>query len=278
MLTNKTITFLGAGAMAEAIIGGLLRNQIVRPNQIIATNLSDTQKLERLEERYQIRTTSDRLQAVKEADLIVLAMKPKNIEEAISDIKHLINLDQLLISVIAGIPASYIEDLTGQHVRVIRTMPNTSAKVGASATAISAGSFASDEDLDIVALLFSAVGTVTIVPEVKMDAVTGVAGSGPAYFYYLIEAMENAAIESGLTREEATALITQTVVGVGKRLQDTSKTARELYEEVMSPNGTTEAGITLLSERNGQDAMHDAIIKAIARSKELGSVFTGSKF
>jgi pyrroline-5-carboxylate reductase len=277
MLTNKTITFLGAGAMAEAIIGGLVRNQIVTPQQIIATNLSDTFKLERLEQRYGIQTTSDREQAVKQADYVVLAMKPKNVEEAIREIKSVIHKDQLFISVIAGIPATYIEDLSGGQARVVRTMPNTSAKVGASATAISAGTFATDEDLDTVSLLFSAVGTVTVVPESKMDAVTGVAGSGPAYFYYLIEAMEKAAVESGLTPEEATSLITQTVVGVGKRLQDTSKTSRELYEEVMSPNGTTEAGITLLSERNGQDAMHDAIIKAIARSKELGSVFTESK-
>ncbi|MEC2070625.1 pyrroline-5-carboxylate reductase [Alkalihalophilus marmarensis] len=277
MLTNKTITFLGAGAMAEAIIGGLIRNQIVDPHNIIATNLSDTNKLEKLKMRYNIQTTTSRTWAVEQAEIIVLAMKPKNIEEAVREIKEKINNDKLIISVIAGIPSSYIEDLSGTKSRVVRTMPNTSAKVGASATAICAGRYSTSDDLETVSLLFSAVGTVTVVPEEKMDAVTGVAGSGPAYFYYLIEAMEKAAVESGLTSEEATALITQTVVGVGKRLQDTSKSSRELYEEVMSPNGTTEAGITLLSERNGQDAMHDAILKAIARSKELGSVFTESK-
>ncbi len=273
MLENKTITFLGAGSMAEAIIAGLVRNQIVSPTQIIATNVSDQDKLNYLEETYNIRTTNDRLEAVHQGDIIVLAMKPKHVKEALEFVRESTRKDQLFVSVLAGIPTVYMEDLLGEDTSLIRTMPNTSAKVGASATAISKGRHATDLHLKQVETLFAAVGTVTVVEEDKLDAVTGLAGSGPAYFYFLIEAMEQAAADAGLTKEEASAFITQTVVGVGQRLQSTTKSSKELYQEVMSPNGTTEAGINVLRERKAQEAMQAAVSRAIARSKELGDVF-----
>ncbi|GAE24838.1 pyrroline-5-carboxylate reductase [Halalkalibacter wakoensis JCM 9140] len=234
MLQNKKITFLGAGSMAEAIIGGLISEQVVAPENIIATNLSDHEKLHYLKKTYDIQTESDRMKAVHEGDIVIFAMKPKHVKEAIEAIQSSTRPDQLFVSVLAGIPTLYIEDLLGSQASVVRTMPNTSAKVGASATAISKGSYATNEQLKEVEQLFAAVGTVTIVTEDKLDAVTGLAGSGPAYFYYLIEAMEQAAQDAGLTKEEASELITQTVVGVGKRLQTTSKTSKELYTEVMS--------------------------------------------
>ncbi|MDT8859872.1 pyrroline-5-carboxylate reductase [Alkalihalobacillus sp. MEB130] len=274
MLQNKTITFLGAGSMAEAIIGGLVRQQVVNPKNIIATNLSDQQKLLDLEQNYGIRTNANRAEAVRHGDIVVLAMKPKHVKEAIEDIQEMTSDQQLFVSVLAGIPTFYIEDLLRSKAGVVRTMPNTSAKVGASATAITKGAYATDKQLREVEQLFSAVGTTTIVAEDKLDAVTGLAGSGPAYFYYLVEAMEQAAKEAGLTQEEASALITQTIVGVGKRLQSTTKSSKELYEEVMSPNGTTEAGINVLREQKSQEAMFQAVTRAISRSKELGEVYT----
>ncbi|WP_100406903.1 pyrroline-5-carboxylate reductase [Bacillus solitudinis] len=274
MFTNKTITFLGAGSMAEAIIAGLVAHKIVSPTQIVATNLSNKQKLADLKAQYGIQVTSNRHEAVEQADIIVLAMKPKGVKDALSEVLVNTSENQLFISVLAGIPTFYLEELLGHTAPVIRTMPNTSAKVGASATAICAGTRARDEHLSLVSTLFEAVGTVLVVPEEKIDAVTGIAGSGPAYFYYLVEAMEHAAAEAGLTEEEAGSLITQTIVGVGKRLQQTTKSPKQLYEEVMSPNGTTEAGIKVLKERDTQNALQDAIAKAIARSKELGSMYS----
>ncbi|WP_017728215.1 pyrroline-5-carboxylate reductase [Halalkalibacterium ligniniphilum] len=274
MLQNKTITFLGAGSMAESIIAGLVAQQIVVPHQIIATNQSDEEKLAYLENRYQIRTLQDREQAVKEGDIVVLAMKPKNVKEAIEDVKHVTSKDQLFVSVLAGIPTTYIEDLLGHNAPVIRTMPNTSAKVGASATGISAGKTANSTHMVLVTHLFEAIGTVTTVTEDKLDAVTGIAGSGPAYFYYLVEAMERAAADAGLSENEAKVLLAQTLIGVGKRLLSTTKSTAELYKEVMSPGGTTEAGIGVLQERETQAAMQEAVTRAIARSTELGSVFT----
>lgn len=273
LLNEQTITFLGAGSMAEAIIAGLVSKEIVKPEQIIATNFSNHAKLESLKQTYGIRTMSDRGAAVKAADIVILAMKPKQVKEAISDIRIFTNPSQLFVSVLAGISTSYIENLLGHEAGVIRTMPNTSAKVGASATALSKGMTSSNLQLAQVSELFEAVGTVTVVAEEKLDAVTGLAGSGPAYFYFLVEAMEDAAIESGLSHEEASALITQTILGVGKRLESTTKTARELYQEVMSPNGTTEAGINVLREHDGQGIMKKAVNRAITRSKELGIEF-----
>ncbi|WP_369384681.1 pyrroline-5-carboxylate reductase [Halalkalibacter akibai] len=259
------------------MIGGLVRLKVVNPKQIIATNLRDQEKLQYLEHEYGIQTMSDRLAAVASGDIVILAMKPKHIKEAIDDIWQSTSESQLFISVLAGIPTTYIEDLLGHKAGVIRTMPNTSAKVGASATAICKGTFASEQDLTEAEKLFSSVGTVTVVSEEKLDAVTGLAGSGPAYFYFLVEAMESAALQAGLTKEESSALITQTIVGVGKRLETTTKSPKVLYEEVMSPNGTTEAGINVLREKNVQEAMTEAVTRAISRSKELGEVFIDTK-
>lgn len=263
--------------MAEAIISGLIHRKIVKPEQIIATNRSNQTRLATLQETYGIKTVPDRLEAVKQGDIIILAMKPNGVKEAIDEVRDVTNSEQLFVSVLAGIPIVYIEDLLHSPARVIRTMPNTSAKVGASATAISKGNHATEQELKQVEELFLAVGTVTIVEEEKLDAVTGIAGSGPAYFYYFIEAMEQAAIDAGLTQSEALSFITQTVVGVGKRLESTSKTPKELYQEVMSPNGTTEAGINVLRENDTQKVIKETVDRAITRSKELGSVFTDTK-
>ncbi|MDQ0205657.1 pyrroline-5-carboxylate reductase [Alkalicoccobacillus murimartini] len=260
--------------MAEAIIGGLISRNIVSPHSITAANLQDQLRLEYIEETYKVNVQSDRLEAVKEADIIILAMKPKNLHDAIAHIKPVLTNDQLVVSVIAGIPTSLIEEELGAPIPVIRTMPNTSAKVGESASAICRGAYATDAHLATVETLFRAIGSVSLVKEEQMDAVTGVAGSGPAYFYYMIEAMEKAACEAGLSEEQAHELVTQTVVGVGKRLQNTKKSPSELYQEVMSPGGTTEAGIHTLRDHSFQQTVQSAVGKAVHRSKELGQVLS----
>ncbi|MED4082913.1 pyrroline-5-carboxylate reductase [Halalkalibacterium halodurans] len=271
MLQDHKITFLGAGSMAESIIAGLLSKKLLLPSQVIATNLCDETKLTKLEDRYGICTTQNRQEAVRQGTIIFLAMKPKNIEEAIEEIRGEITEKQLFISVLAGTTTSYIETLLAHEVPVVRTMPNTSAKVGASATGLCGGRYANASHVKLATLIFTAIGTVTEVTEDKLDAVTGLAGSGPAYFYYMVEAMERAAVQSGLTESEAKAFISQTLIGTGKRLEQTSKTAEELYKEVMSPGGTTEAGLRVLEQQQMQQAIEEAITAAINRSRELGS-------
>ncbi|GAE30807.1 pyrroline-5-carboxylate reductase [Alkalihalobacillus hemicellulosilyticus] len=270
LLAGKTITFLGAGAMAEAIFAGLVSEGKVHANQIIATNFSNQIRLDEIKQTYGILTTPHRKEAVQKADIVILAMKPKQLKEAIAGIRDAFTESQLLVSVLAGVSTSTIEEQLPFDAKVVRTMPNTSAKVGESATAISKGAFATEQDLSSVIDLFSVVGTVSTVIEEKIDSITGIAGSGPAYFYYFAEAMEAAAVEAGLTLEEAKPFIAQTIIGVGKRLQTTNQSPKELYEEVMSPNGATEAGINALRSHNGQEMMKEAIAKAIKRSKELG--------
>ncbi|WP_370621763.1 pyrroline-5-carboxylate reductase family protein [Bacillus sp. JCM 19034] len=182
---DQTITFLGAGAMAEAIFAGLISEGIVNAEQIIATNFRNHRKLEQLTQTYGIRTTTDRADAVRQADIVILAMKPKQLKEAIAEIKEAFHSSQLLVSVLAGVSTKTIEEQFSFHAKVIRTMPNTSAKIGESATAIAKGIYANDTDTSIASELFSAVGTVSIVNEDKIDSITGIAGSGPAYFFIL---------------------------------------------------------------------------------------------
>lgn len=270
-IADQTIAFIGAGSMAESIIAGLISERIVAPSQLIATNRQDEERLKRLEQHYGIKTTVNKEEAVAHANLIVLAMKPKDIESAMKAIRSYTSEKQLFISVLAGISTSYITELLGHHAPVIRTMPNTSAKVGESATAISAGAYATEQEIQLACALFSAIGTVIVVPEEQLDAVTGLAGSGPAYIYYLVEAMEKAATEIGLDEEVGKELVIQTLIGAAKRLSTTSKTAEELYTQVMSPGGTTEAGLQVLAENHFQDAIVACIKRATERSKELGT-------
>lgn len=271
MLKNKKIAFIGAGSMAEAIIAGLIRKEIIFPEQIIATNKSNKERLQYLEKTYGIETTSSQVEAVDVADIVILAMKPKHMEDSAVTIRKQIHEDQLVVSLLAGTSSSYIESLLEKEIAVIRTMPNTSAHVGESATVISKGTFALEEHVKIAATLFQAIGTVTVLEETDMDVVTGISGSGPAYFYYFTEAMEEVAQEAGLSPQDAKELICQTILGVAKRLIQTDKSPKELYEEVMSPGGTTEAAFHVLKENGVKESFKEAIQASIHRSSELGN-------
>lgn len=274
MLENKKITFVGAGSMAESIIAGLLAKELIQPTQITAMNRQDEEKLKRLADTYKINTTTNKQEALKDADIVVLAFKPKNITEGIDNIRDHIHEKQLFISILAGITTSFIEEVLGMDAPVIRSMPNTSASVGESATALSGGRHASEDDIQVSTELFGAIGTVTVVPEDKQDAVTGVAGSGPAYIYYLVEAMEQAAIEMGLTEEEGKELVLQTLKGSVKRLEATTKTPKELYKEVMSPGGATQAALETLADYKFQEAMIAGMKRSSERAKEMGIEFS----
>ncbi|SDG94292.1 pyrroline-5-carboxylate reductase [Alteribacillus persepolensis] len=271
MLENKTLAFIGAGSMAESIIGGLLSEQLVSPEQIVVTNKSQQQRLDELQKRYDVQTTSSNKAAVEKADIVILAFKPKHAAEGISTIKGSTTDKHLIISVLAGLSTGYIEQLFEKETPVIRAMPNTSSKVNASATALCKGYYTNAYHLDMSSVLFQAIGTVTTIEESKMDAVTGISGSGPAYFYYLVEAMQTAATEAGLPDKEAKELIVQTLHGAAKRLQQTEKTPHDLYQEVMSPGGTTEAAFTLFKHHRLQEHFQEGIQEAINRSKELGA-------
>ncbi|XKE80486.1 pyrroline-5-carboxylate reductase [Oceanobacillus kapialis] len=266
----KKIAFIGAGSMAESIISGIVQANVLDKDDIIVTNKSNKERVERLEEKYLITSMQDKADVVKDADVIVLATKPYDLEAAVQSIKEHIKPDQLLVSVIAGISTEYIASLTGQDIAVIRAMPNTSASIGYSATAISAGAFAKEEHIVTAQELFDTIGTTVIVEEEDMHIVTGISGSGPAYIYYMVEAMEKAAVDSGLDQEIAKALITQTVRGAGEMLKRSGDAADVLREKITSPAGTTQAGIETLKENDFQRIVMSCVESARDRSIELG--------
>ncbi|RSL31131.1 pyrroline-5-carboxylate reductase [Salibacterium salarium] len=271
MRDDKTIAFIGAGSMAESIIGGLLKKNLVSPTNITVTNHSNEQRLLDIKNSFGVNTTPTATKAVEIADIIILAMKPKHIEEAVASLKPVITENKLVLSVLAGVTTSYIEQLLDNPIPVVRVMPNTSAKVGASSTAVSSGYYAAQHHLDQAADLFFAIGTVTILEESHLDAVTGISGSGPAYFYYFVEAMSNVAKEAGLPEEKAKDLIIQTIYGAAIRLQSSHLSPGDLYNEVMSPGGTTEAAFQSMESHRLQESFQKAIHAAINQSKALGT-------
>ncbi|QOR65375.1 pyrroline-5-carboxylate reductase [Cytobacillus suaedae] len=268
---KQRISFVGAGSMTEALMSGMLQEGLFAPGQITVTNHSDQERLMFLNERYNVCTTYDMKGLIEQATIIILAIKPKDVTDGVKRIAQYINENHLVISVLAGISTNKITSLIGKNVAVIRAMPNTSATIGKSATALSKGEFAEDEHLEIAKTLFETVGIVTTVEEQDLHAVTGLSGSGPAYVYYLVEAMERAASEVGLDQAVAKDLILQTIIGAAEMLKSSSKQPSTLRKEVTSPGGTTEAGIKVLEEFNYQDAMVSCIKRATARSTELGS-------
>ncbi|WP_106498443.1 pyrroline-5-carboxylate reductase [Lentibacillus sp. Marseille-P4043] len=268
-MVNK-VCFVGAGSMAESIISGILKSGFLTNHQIFVTNKSNQERLARLQQRYDINETTDKQQAIEDADIIIFATKPYDIEEAIDQVKTHIQSGQLIISVVAGISTAYIHQKIGKTAPIIRAMPNTSASIGFSATAITAGENTGQEHLELAEILFNTIGYTTIVDEADMHAVTSISGSGPAYFYYVVEAMEKAAIEAGLDENIAKALITQTIVGAGEMLQNTGEPANILREKITSPGGTTQAAIETLDRDDFQQTIMKCVRSARDRSIELG--------
>lgn len=266
----EKICFVGAGSMAESIIAGMLHNQYLSGSHIVVTNKNNQERLERLKQHYDIQETTDKQMALEGADIVVLATKPDDLNDAIDQIKSYIQPTQLVISVVAGVPTNVILDRFAGNVPVVRVMPNTSASIGFSATAITAGASARETDVQIAESVFQTIGSTVIVEEADMHTVTGVSGSGPAYFYYLVEAMEQAAVEAGLDHTVATDLITQTIIGAGEMLKSSGDPANKLRENITSPGGTTQAAIETLKENDFRKTVMDAVESARKRSMELG--------
>ncbi len=274
MLTNKKVAFIGAGSMAEAMISGILAKNILQPQQIYVTNRSNKEKLLLLQKQYGVETFSNLQDVLPNMDIIIFAIKPKDIAETVEKIKDYTTKKQVMISVLAGVSILCISRLLGHEAPIIRTMPNTSAAVGESITAIAPGSFATQEQVALSKALFKAIGDVVIVEEEKLDAITGLSGSGPAYIYYLIEAMEIGAKEIGLDEKLAKQLIAQVLIGAAERVKSTDLSSQTLYKQVMSPGGTTEAGFKVLESYQYQEAMVECIKRAAERSTELGKLYS----
>lgn len=275
MLSDKKICFVGAGAMAEAVLAGMLNKRIVKPGAVCITNRSDRFRLDELVYNFGIQANADQKErSILEADILILAMKPKDMLSALKEIRGLTNPNQLMISIVAGITTSFITTLLGHDAPVIRTMPNTSATIGLSATGICQGPTATEEHVAIARHIFESIGKVAIVEEDQLDAVTGLSGSGPAYVYYLVEAMQSGAVQAGLDEQMARELILQTLIGAAHMLMETGENPAQLREKVTSPNGTTQAGLDVLRSYQFEKALVSCVLRATERSKELGAILS----
>jgi pyrroline-5-carboxylate reductase len=262
------IVFIGAGNMAEAIVAGILRQQVVEAGEVCVTDI-DEARLDHFTEQYGVGRSIDNAAAVAQADVVVLSVKPQIFPSVWPEIEAALKPDALVVSIMAGIPSARIA--AGKPIRVVRVMPNTPSLVGEGAAGIAAGEYAAEADLQVAGKLMGAVGSTVIVKEEEIDAVTALSGSGPAYVFYLLENMLAAAEQMGLAKDVARELALSTVSGAARLMRETGEDADALRNKVTSKGGTTAAAINTMMERGVGDSIVAALLAAQARSRELAN-------
>jgi pyrroline-5-carboxylate reductase len=272
----QTIGFLGTGNMAEALIKGLIAAGVVEPQQIYGSD-PRRERCKEMETRYGIHATTHNEDVVRHAQIVVLSVKPQILPKVCDEIAPHLKPTALVISIAAGVPLAVLARHLPSGTRVVRTMPNTPALVGAGATAIAAGEHARDEDVEAAQRIFDAVGTSIVLEESQLDAVTGLSGSGPAYVFLIIEALSDAGVKMGLSRYNAQALAAQTVLGSAKLLIETKEHPGRLKDMVTSPGGTAIAGLHTLEAGGLRTTLINAVEAATTRSRELGAAATQTK-
>ncbi|MEC1261962.1 pyrroline-5-carboxylate reductase [Bacillus swezeyi] len=269
IFNQKNVAFIGAGSMAEGMISGILQSKKLPASQIHVTNHTNHQRLKELQKKYGIQGIKKEALDYQNIDCFILAMKPKDAEAALVSLKPHIQPHQLILSVLAGISISFIENALHENQPVIRIMPNTSSTIGASATAMSEGSSVTDDQSKTAKQLLRCMGEVYAIEENKMDIFTGIAGSGPAYFYFLMEHIEKAGAEAGLSQKLTREIGAQTLLGAAKMLLESPEDTAVLKDNITSPNGTTAAGLKALEESGGGEAIEQAVKHAAKRSKTI---------
>jgi pyrroline-5-carboxylate reductase len=265
---SRRICVLGAGKAGEALVAGLLSSGWAKPADIVATARHE-ERVDELSERYGIEGTLDNVAAVKGAQVVVIAVKPQDIEVLLGDVGAALDSSQTVLSIAAAIPTELIERHVGDGVPVVRAMPNAPVTVHEGMAGVTGGAHASEEHLALAEEVLGSVGRSVRVDEAYMDAVTAVSGSGPAYFALLAESMIEAGILLGLSREISTDLVVQTMLGTAKLLRDEKMHPVELREMVTSPGGTTISAIRELEQAGVRAAFLNAIQAAMKRSREL---------
>ncbi|MBI3091150.1 MAG: pyrroline-5-carboxylate reductase [Candidatus Tectomicrobia bacterium] len=268
----RILAFLGGGNMGEAMLKGLLNARFAEPQQLLVADIN-RQRVEYLERTYGVRGAVNNREAVAEADVIILAVKPQNLPELLQDIREELDETKLVISIAAGVPLRTIEEIVKKELRLIRTMPNTPALVQEAATALARGTFASEPDLKLAEQIFASVGKTIVIEENLMDAVTGLSGSGPAYVFLLIEAMADSGVKMGLTRQASLLLSAQTVLGAARLLLETNEHPGRLKDMVCSPGGTAIVGLHTLEQGGLRTTIINAVEAATKRSIELGQQY-----
>jgi len=268
MSKRPTIAILGAGAMGEVLAGGLLRAGW-DPSELVLAVRRERRRAE-LEETTGIRTVLDPSEAVSGRDVVVIAVKPRDVPGLLEQVHGSITTDQVVVSLAAGVSTAFLEESLGT-VPVVRVMPNTPAQIDAGITAIAEGTHAGEQAVALASTVLEAVGATIVLDEHLLDAVTAVSGTGPAYVFILAEAMVEAAIREGLPWHAAEQLVEHTIRGAGMLLQQVDLTPARLRAQVTSPGGTTAAAVHVLEESGFRALIEDAVHAAANRSRELGA-------
>ena len=276
---KKKIAFIGAGNMAEAIIAGIIKSNLLNPNNIYISDI-DEKRLDFLKNKFNINTSKNNFNAFEKSNLLFLSIKPQFIEQAIDEItsnqnyKKVPTEKKIILSIVAGVKTSKIKTLfkAKKNLSFIRVMPNTPALVSAGISGFYADETISSKDIEIVKTVLETFGKSIFFENEKMiDAVTAISGSGPAYFFYFFETLIDAAKNIGLEELEAKILVKETIKGSLKLLEETQIDAKILRKNVTSKNGTTEAALKTLKKQNFQKAIMDAVASAHNRSQEISN-------
>lgn len=254
--------------MGEALVGGFIASELLEPVHIAIAEI-DVDRRDALAARFGVRVEADASLAAEGADAVLLAVKPQQMDEVVTSLGPSLGGDVLVVSIAAGVTCGRLESLLGEGRRVVRVMPNQAAVAGLAMSAISGGSDATDDDLQLVGELMGAVGKAVILPERLMDAATALSGSGPAYVYLFAEGLIQAGVSHGLSRDQATELVVQTFRGASEMLARGGHPA-ELVDAVASPGGTTIAAIEAFEAAGLRAALFAGVDAAIRRAKELG--------
>lgn len=265
------VAMLGTGKMGGILLQAFLKSGLVDRSHIFAT-VAHPDRARALSAQYGISVATDNLEAARSADVILLGVKPFQVEELVRSIQPILTPEKLLISFAASVKTRAIEDAAGFDAPVVRAMPNTPAMVGAGMTALCGGRYTTPDHLALAQLIFATVGRTALVDEKHMDAVTGLSGSGPAFLYIIIEALAEAGVNVGLPREIATQLAAQTTFGSAKMVLETGSHPALLKDEVTTPAGCTVDGILELEE----GGLRVTLIKAVKRATERAKQLAGS--
>jgi pyrroline-5-carboxylate reductase len=268
MAEHPSVAIVGVGAMGEALFSGLKRAGWAAAD--LALCVRREARAAELGKRSRSLITLDPIEAIEDRDVVVIAVKPRDVPEVLNQLKMRIGKRQMVLSLAAGVTTGTYETQLGA-VAVVRAMPNTPALVGEGVTGVARGSYATDDQVETAIEILGAVGPVRLLDESLLDAVTAVSGTGPAYVFLMAEALTEAAVREGLPRDVAEEFVHQTIRGAGHLLTDTQTTPAELRSQVTSPGGTTAAAVHVLEERGFRALVEDAVRAAAKRAAELGT-------
>ena len=268
MLENKRIGFIGGGAMCEAMIGGLLHKGLLKPEQITVNDVASS-RLTLLQQQYAVKTTDSATKVAGESEILFLTVKPQVMATVLSNIGKVVPKKTIVVSIAAGIKIATMEKyLLG--VPVIRVMPNTPVAVGEGMSAVARGTHADEKTAQLISEMFAAVGRSVVVEESMMDAVTGLSGSGPAFFFLMLDALSDAGVRVGFSRQIALLLSAQTMLGAAKMVLETGEHPGKLKDMVTSPGGTAITGVHMLETHSIRASLIEAVVAATARSRDMG--------